>query len=101
MKEAFAQPGCARGGVRVLRALTEPAAAALARQRSRCPTVAFAGEHDDIIAPRAFEKARHCFDASYEVIRVPGGHFMHREHPEVFIPELVKALQQHEQRVRQ
>jgi pimeloyl-ACP methyl ester carboxylesterase len=55
------------------------------------PSVSFAGE-DDIIAPRAYEKARHCYDASYEVIQVPGGHFMHREHPEEFIPELVRTL---------
>ena len=64
-------------------------------------TVSFAGEDDDALKPRTFEKARTCYDASYEVIQVPGGHFMHREHPEVFIPELVKVLQQHEQRVRQ
>ena len=61
------------------------------------PTVAFAGEHDNI-APRAFEKARHCFAASYEVVQVPGGHFMHREHPEHFIRELIRVLADHEAR---
>jgi pimeloyl-ACP methyl ester carboxylesterase len=60
------------------------------------PSVAFAGT-DDMIAPRAFEKARHCYDASYEVIQVPGGHFMHREHPDEFITELVRTLKQHGQ----
>ena len=57
----------------------------------KVPSVAFAGEHDTI-APRAYEKARHCFESSYEVVIVPGGHFMHREHPDVFIPELVRTL---------
>jgi len=57
------------------------------------PTVAFAGEHD-MIAPRVYEKARHKFEASYEVVQVPGGHFMHREHPDHFIPELVRVLRE-------
>ena len=61
------------------------------RANIKVPAVAFAGT-DDMIAPRAYEKARHCYDASYEVIQVPGGHFMHREHPEEFIPELVRTL---------
>jgi len=57
------------------------------------PTVAFAGEHD-LVSPRAYEKARHLFEGSYEVIQVPGGHFMHREHPDHFIPELVRVLRE-------
>ena len=52
---------------------------------------AFAGIHDRV-SPRAFEKARRCFEASYEVVQVPGGHFMHREHPEEFITELTRLL---------
>jgi pimeloyl-ACP methyl ester carboxylesterase len=62
------------------------------RPNIKVPTVSFAGT-EDMIAPRAYEKARHCYDASYEVIQVPGGHFMHREHPDAFIPELVRTLQ--------
>jgi pimeloyl-ACP methyl ester carboxylesterase len=57
------------------------------------PTVAFAGEHD-IVHPRAYEKARHCFTSSYEVVQVPGGHFMHREHPDHVIPELVRVVRE-------
>ena len=64
------------------------------RPNVKMPAVAFAGT-DDIIAPRAFEKARHCYDASYEVVQVPGGHFMHREHPTEFITELVRTLKDH------
>ncbi|HEX7604685.1 MAG TPA: hypothetical protein VF316_23865 [Polyangiaceae bacterium] len=29
---------------------------------------------------------------SYRVVRMPGGHFMHREHPERFIRELLAVL---------
>jgi pimeloyl-ACP methyl ester carboxylesterase len=57
------------------------------------PTVAIAGE-SDMMPPRMYEKARGCFTASYEVVQVPGGHFMHREHPDHFVPELVRVVAQ-------
>jgi pimeloyl-ACP methyl ester carboxylesterase len=61
------------------------------------PTVAFAGEHD-MIPPRAYEKARRCFTAAYEVVQVPGGHFMHREHPQPFVDALLRVLADHASR---
>ena len=57
------------------------------------PTAAFAGE-SDMMVPRMYEKARGCFTASYEVVQVPGGHFMHREHPEHVIGELVRVVRE-------
>ena len=57
------------------------------------PTVALAGE-SDMMVPRMYEKARGCFTGSYEVVQVPGGHFAHREHPDHFIPELVRVIAQ-------
>ena len=71
-----------------------------ARLPIKVPAVAFAGEHDAIMNTRTYEKARLAFDASYEVVLVPGGHFMHREHPDTFIPELVRVLHDHERRAR-
>jgi hypothetical protein len=44
------------------------------------------------VPARAFEKARRCFEASYEVVQMPGGHFLHREHPAAFGAELVRVL---------
>ena len=90
VKEAFRQPGCLDAALAYYRAVTTK------RPRGHIkpitvPTVAFAGEHD-IIHPRAYEKARHYFTASYEVVQVPGGHFMHREHPDHVIPELVRVI---------
>ncbi len=32
------------------------------------------------------------FTAGYEVIELPGGHFAHREDPELFTTELLAAL---------
>ncbi len=90
VKEAFAQPGCAEAACAYYAALT-PRLPAPLRASIEVPTIAFAGLHDHV-SLRAFERARHCFAASYEVVRVPGGHFMHREHPSEFIAELTRVL---------
>ncbi len=93
VKAAFREPGCLDAALGYYRAV------GLGLPRShraviRVPTVAFAGE-SDLIAPRAYEKARHCFTGSYEVVQVPGGHFMHREHADQVIPELVRVIREH------
>ena len=93
VKEAFARPGCLEAACAYYSALGVRLPPGH-RKNITVPTISIAGEHDGIMAPRHFEKARHCFESSYEVIQVPGGHFMHREHPEVFIPELVQVLRQ-------
>lgn len=88
-KAALAPPGCAEAACAyyaALKGLPAPLRAPIT-----VPTVAFAGEHD-IVATRAYEKARHYFTSSYEVVIVPGGHFMHREHPEPFLAELVRVV---------
>ncbi|HVK84025.1 MAG TPA: alpha/beta hydrolase [Kofleriaceae bacterium] len=92
VKKVFREPGCLDAALAYYRAvgLRLPASQ---RKQIMVPTVAFAGEHD-MIAPRVYEKARHKFEASYEVVQVPGGHFMHREHPDHFIPELVRVLRE-------
>jgi pimeloyl-ACP methyl ester carboxylesterase len=94
VKAAFAEPGCAEAAVAYYRALPLRVAGAMANPIT-VPAVAFAGEHDPILAPRAYEKARRWFTASYEVVQMPGGHFMHREHPAHFATELVRILKDH------
>lgn len=94
VKAVFREPGCTKAacayyrvqGLRVPKSQKLPITV---------PTIAFAGEHDNI-HPRTYEKARHKFKASYEVVQVPGGHFMHREHPEPFRSELVRVLRDHD-----
>jgi pimeloyl-ACP methyl ester carboxylesterase len=92
VKEAFRQPGCLDAALAYYRAIS-PKLPRGHRLPITVPTVAFAGEHD-IIHPRAYEKARHRFKGSYEVVQVPGGHFMHREHPEHVIGELVRVVRE-------
>lgn len=92
VKAGFRQPGRAAAACAYYDQMRPKITGSLA-ERITVPTVAFAGT-EDIIAPRAYEKARHCFGASYEVVQVPGGHFMHREHPETFTHELVRVVRE-------
>jgi pimeloyl-ACP methyl ester carboxylesterase len=57
------------------------------------PTVCFAGD-TDLLPASAYERARSRFTSSYEVVEMPGGHFMHREHPQVFIDHLLRILRE-------
>jgi len=90
VKEAFAVPGCLEAALGYYRA-ARPGVPPAQRKRVTMPAVAFAGT-DDAIDPAMYERARRRYDAAYEVVTMPGGHFMHREHPEHFIRELVRVL---------
>jgi pimeloyl-ACP methyl ester carboxylesterase len=60
--------------------------------RISVPTVCFAGD-GDIMPPAAYERARARFTGPYEVVQMPGGHFMHREHPAIFNEKLLRVLE--------
>ena len=90
VKEAFSHPGVVEAACGYYAALSPRRPASL-RAKITVPTVAFAGTHDTV-AVDAYERARRSFAASYEVVRVPGGHFMHREHPARFIAELTRVI---------
>ena len=53
--------------------------------------MSFAGT-DDQFPPSIYEKARKHYRASYDVVTMPGGHFMHREHPDQFTELLLGVL---------
>lgn len=90
VKAAFREPGCLEAAIGYYQA-AGPRPPPSQRERITVPTVSFAGT-DDILAPEAFDRAASWFTGGYRVIRMPGGHFMHREHPEHFIRELLAAL---------
>ncbi len=89
-RQAFAQPGCLEAACAYYKTLS-PRLPNVHRMPITVPTVAFAGEHD-VLKPRQYETARTWFAGPYEVVRVPGGHFMHRERPVDFNRELVRVL---------
>lgn len=65
----------------------------LMRRRIEVPTVAFAGRTDGAVRLSAFDDAATRFESDYRVIETPGGHFLHREDPELFTNELLSVLQ--------
>lgn len=95
VKRAFREPGCLDAALAYYRAMSTKTPAGH-RKPITMPAIAFAGE-TDIISPSAYERARKRYRASYEIIRMPGGHFMHREDPEKFVAELTAAIQRFEQ----
>lgn len=92
-KRCLGEPGSLEAAIGFYKALRPRPQPALLR-KVEVPAVAFAGLHDNI-APALYEGARSRYAAGYEVVEVPGGHFMHRENPPAFIAALSKVLAQH------
>jgi pimeloyl-ACP methyl ester carboxylesterase len=91
VKKAFREPGCLEAALGYYRALRPRPPAAL-RGKITVPSAAFAGL-DDIVAPAAYERARRWYAGEYEIVTMPGGHFMHREHPARFVKELLRLVE--------
>ncbi len=91
VKAVFRDPRSLDAALGYYRAL-RPWLPASHRVKIGVPTVSFAGD-DDVMPAAAYERAASRFTGPYEVIRMPGGHFMHREHPDVFNRHLLRVLQ--------
>jgi pimeloyl-ACP methyl ester carboxylesterase len=52
----------------------------------------FAGLDDPVAQASDFRRAARMFKGDYTVEEVRGGHFMHREHPEVFAERVLRHL---------
>jgi pimeloyl-ACP methyl ester carboxylesterase len=90
VKRALSPPGHLEAALGYYRALGLRLPRAQ-RKKITMPAAAFAGT-TDLVPPAAYERARSRYANRYEVIVVPGGHFMHREYPEHFNRELVRVL---------
>ena len=93
VKEVFADPASLHAALGYYRAAS-PKLPIGHRAKIAMPAAAFAGT-DDMIKPEAYDKARGRYDDAYEIVKMPGGHFMHREHPEVFVRELLRVIAAH------
>ena len=93
VKRAFAEPGCLNAALGYYRALKlfPPQSPQSQRARVTVPSVVFAGLHDQFPAD-VYERTRSRHTGPFEIVRVPGGHFLHREHPEVFVRELLRVI---------
>lgn len=91
VKKSFAQPGYAEAAIAYYRQIPLTVPASL-RRRIKVPTVTFAGESDGGLGDLSpFDRAASRFEAGYRWVRMPGGHWLHREDPERFATELVAA----------
>ncbi len=91
VKRAFAAPGCVEAALGYYRALG-PRLPPSQRGPIRMPSLAFAGATDFAVQPRDYERARRLYLDAYDIAVLPGGHFLHREHPDKFNAELLAHL---------
>ena len=60
------------------------------RPKIRVPTVVFSGLDDPNVSRADYERARKKFTGEYVIEEMPGGHFLHLEHPALFAEKLLK-----------
>lgn len=91
VKEAFRHPGSLTAALGYYRAvgLRLPPSQ---RHRTTVPSAVFSGADDFALTRKDYEKAARCYSGPHEIVDMPGGHFMHREHPEHFLRELLRVL---------
>jgi pimeloyl-ACP methyl ester carboxylesterase len=90
VKAVFREPGSLEAALGYYRARGWSLPRSL-RGKIGVPTTAFAGT-DDNLPVELYERAASRFSGSYRVVKMPGGHFMHREHPDRFWSELIAVL---------
>lgn len=91
VKQCFSHPGVVEAALGYYRALSPKLMPEL-RRPLQVPGVVFSGKHDGVLKRADYDKARRFYDKGCEIIDAPGGHFLHREHPQFFIKELLRVL---------
>lgn len=91
VRACFSNPDSLNAAFGYYRALAVTPSASM-KAHIKVPTVVFAGLDDPIVEPQDYRRAARMFDGEYSVEEVPGGHFMHREHPQVFAERLLAHL---------
>ena len=91
VRASFSNPASLNAAFGYYRKLS-PIPSASLRARITVPTVVFAGLNDPIVEPADYRGAARMFENDYIVEEVPGGHFMHREHPDVFAGRILSHL---------
>ncbi|MBB3602533.1 pimeloyl-ACP methyl ester carboxylesterase [Mycolicibacterium sp. BK556] len=91
VRECFASPGSLDAAFGYYRKLS-PLPSASLKAKITVPTIVFAGLDDPVAALSDYRRAARKFLGEYTIEEVPGGHFMHREHPDVFVERLLAHL---------
>jgi pimeloyl-ACP methyl ester carboxylesterase len=90
-RECFSHPeslNAAFGYYRALRFRPPP----FFRTKLAIPSVMFAGSDDPVAKADDYHHAARQFTGPYTVEEMPGGHFLHREHPQIFAERLLAHL---------
>ncbi|MGA9493218.1 MAG: alpha/beta hydrolase [Mycobacterium sp.] len=91
VRECFSNPASLNAAFGYYRKLSPIPSAAL-KTTIAVPTVVFAGLDDPVAEPADYRRAARMFTGDYVVEEVPGGHFMHREHPDAVAERLLAHL---------
>lgn len=91
VRECLSSPGSLDAAFGYYRKLS-PLPSASLRTKITVPTVAIAGSDDPLAEPSDFRRAARMFKGEYILEEVPGGHFMHREHPKEFAARVLGHL---------
>jgi len=91
VKEVFGKPGCLEAALGYYRAVSLKIPASQLGH-IQMPSAVFVGTDDGVLRLSDYERARRYYDAPHTIVQMPGGHFLHREHPERFVEELLRVL---------
>ncbi len=91
VRETFSHRGSLEAAMGYYRALplTVPS---YFKKKISVDTVVFAGTDDPIVSVDDYQAASRMFTGAYVVETMPGGHFLHREHPDEFADKLLAHL---------
>lgn len=90
VKKCFAEHDCLDTALGYYRAVRPGHVPDVLRGKISVDTLTFAGLDDPALQVSDYERARRKFAAAYEVIGLPGGHFMHRESSDAFVEHLIR-----------
>lgn len=62
------------------------------KKKINVPTLCVAGRDDPSVSPDQYEHTRRHFTGSFEVLTIKGGHFCHREDPDVFADAVLRHV---------
>jgi len=91
VKACFREPGTTHAALGYYRAASARTPDFLARKIG-VKTLNLAGNDDPAVTPAQFEETRRHYTGGFEVVGVPGGHFCHRESPQLVIDALLRHL---------
>jgi pimeloyl-ACP methyl ester carboxylesterase len=91
VKACFRHPGVVEAALGYYRAVP-PSPPRFLRRKLEVPSAAISGADDGVLRLSDYQRARRWYAAPHEIVHMPGGHFLHREHPDRFNAELLRLV---------